>query len=39
MTASGDWQPGPVGQDSLPSAEQWMDLGVPPLRRAARFVM
>jgi len=39
MTASGDWQPGPVGQDSVPSAEQLMYLDVTPLRRAARFVM
>ena len=39
MTASGDWQPGPVGQDSVRSAEQLMYLDVTPLRRAARFVM
>ena len=39
MTASGDWQPGPVGQDSVPSAEQLMYLDVTPLRRVARFVM
>jgi len=39
MTASGDWQPGPVGQDSVPSAEQLMYLDVAPLRRAVRFVM
>ena len=39
MTASGDWQPGPVGQDSVRSAKQLMYLDVTPLRRAARFVM
>jgi hypothetical protein len=39
MTASGDWQPGPVGQDSVPRAEQLMYLDATPLRRAARFVM
>ena len=40
MTASGDWQPGPVGQDAVPgSAAQWMYLDTRPLRRAARFVM
>ncbi len=39
MTASGEWQPGLAGQDSVPSAGQLMYLDVTPLRRAARFVM
>ena len=39
MTASGDWQPGPVGQDSVRGGDQLMYLDVAPLRRAVRFVM
>ena len=40
MTASGDWQPGPVGQGAVPGSDgQLMYLDVAPLRRAVRFVM
>jgi hypothetical protein len=40
MTASGDWQPGPVGQGAVPGNDgQLMYLDVAPLRRAVRFVM
>jgi hypothetical protein len=40
MTASGDWQPGPVGQGAVPGSDgQQMYLNVAPLRRAVRFVM
>ena len=40
MTASGDWQPGPVGQGAVPGSDgQLMYLDVGPLRRAVRFVM
>jgi hypothetical protein len=40
MEASGDWEPGPAGQDAVPDpAEQWFYLDTRPLRRAARFLM
>ena len=40
MTASGDWQPGPVGQGAVPGSDgQLVNLDVAPLRRAVRFVM
>ena len=40
MTASGDWQPGPVGQGAVPGSDgQLMYLDARPLRRAVRFVM
>jgi len=40
MTASGDWQPGPVGQGAVPGSDgRLMYLDVAPRRRAVRFVM
>ena len=40
MEASGDWQPGPFGQDGVPgSTQQRMYLDTRPLRRAVQLVM